>query len=114
MLFLSFDFLTPYGFYDEPEEASDLDEVDLYLQEKIRPVADVLAWWEANRERFPRLTCMAFDLLSIPAMSTECERTFSLTKLTVSTQRHSLDSDTIKMLQCLKNWARNGAFDWDL
>ncbi|TKA61786.1 hypothetical protein B0A49_09468, partial [Cryomyces minteri] len=42
---------------------------------------DSLAWWvsQANstRNSFPTLTKTAFDLFSMPAISAECERTFS-------------------------------------
>ncbi|KAH8656323.1 hypothetical protein BGZ61DRAFT_466827 [Ilyonectria robusta] len=45
-------------------------------------------------------------------MSSECERCFSLAKLQVSSQRHRQHHTTIRCCQCLKNWARLGAFDW--
>lgn len=98
-----------YGddFYDPPEAIHGLDEVAAYLGEPVRPVEEPLQWWLSNQERFPRLSKMAFDMLSIPAMSTECERTFSLAKLAVGMQRHSIQEDTISKLQCLKNWLRN-------
>jgi len=53
---------------------------------------------------------MAFDLLSVPAMSAECERVFSQAKLTVSHQRNRLLGDTIEAIQCMKNWLGNKAF----
>jgi hypothetical protein len=100
-----------YGddFYDPPEAIHSLDEVAAYLGEPVRPVKEPLQWWLSNQERFPRLSKMAFDMLSIPPMSTECERTFSLAKLAVGMQRHSTQEDTISKLQCLKNWLRNRA-----
>ncbi|KAM5528921.1 transposase-like protein [Fusarium oxysporum f. sp. phaseoli] len=42
-------------------------------------------------------------------MSTDCERTFSLAKLTVSSQRHSLLGSSIESIQLLKNWIRGGS-----
>ncbi|KAK4096265.1 hypothetical protein N658DRAFT_501785 [Parathielavia hyrcaniae] len=50
---------------------------------------------------------MAFDLLSNPPMSTECERTSSVAKLAVGMQKHFIQEDTISKVQCLKNWLRN-------
>jgi hypothetical protein len=52
---------------------------------------------------------LALDILAIPAMVTDCERSFSLAKLTLTSQRLSMTSETLEKLQCLKNWARHGA-----
>jgi hAT family C-terminal dimerisation region len=38
---------------------------------------DILMWWKGNESIYPSLSRMAFDILSIPAMSTEAERIFS-------------------------------------
>ena len=43
-------------------------------------------------------------------MSSEPERVFSGAKHTLSDQRHSLKSDTIEILECLKSWFRAGIF----
>ncbi|KAM5527161.1 transposase-like protein [Fusarium oxysporum f. sp. phaseoli] len=42
-------------------------------------------------------------------MATDCERSFSLAKLTLETQRLSMTTETLEKLQCLKNWVRHGA-----
>jgi hypothetical protein len=42
---------------------------------------------------------MAFDLLSIPAMSAECERVFSQTKLLITDQRNRLSDDSIEAVK---------------
>ncbi|OAQ58411.1 ribonuclease H-like protein [Purpureocillium lilacinum] len=34
-------------------------------------------WWKINRNRYPRLSLMAVDMLTIPSTSAESERTFS-------------------------------------
>ena len=43
-------------------------------------------------------------------MSAELERVFSGAKHTISDQRKSLKSETIKLLECLKSWFRLGIF----
>ena len=75
-------------------------------------IITVLAWWlePKQRARFPLLSRMAIDIYSIPAMSAEPERVFSGAKHTVSAQRHSLKSETIELLECLKSWFRLGIF----
>ena len=37
-----------------------------------------LTYWTAHKAKWPRLTRMALDIFSIPAMSDELERIFSL------------------------------------
>jgi hAT family C-terminal dimerisation region len=50
--------------------------------------------WLANSGS-TQLTSMAFDIMSIPAMSAETERVFSDAKLTISTNRNRLGEDII-------------------
>ena len=95
--------------YDPPEALHSLDEVAACIGEPVRLIEKPLQWWLGDQERFPGLSKMAFDLLTIPPMSTECERIFSLAKLAVGMQRHSTQDDTISKLQCLENWLRNQA-----
>jgi hypothetical protein len=96
-------------FYDKPEDLTQKDELTAYFSGSLLPVKDPLEWWRRHQDSLPRLAKMAFDILSIPATSCECERTFSHCKLAVSTQRHSLKDSTIEKLICLKFWLENGA-----
>jgi len=45
--------------------------------ELAQPWEDPREWWLAQERRFPVLTKLAFDVLSILAMSSEPERVFS-------------------------------------
>jgi hAT family C-terminal dimerisation region len=47
---------------------------------------------------------MAFNILLIPAMSSETERVFSSTKLTILLTRNQLGDDIIKATECLNRW----------
>lgn len=78
---------TLYGYLGEDtdeEEASTLDEYEEYIQEKRLPIPQdcndtvtlLLDYWKDHAKRWPNLTRLAFDALSIPAMSAECERCF--------------------------------------
>ncbi|KAF3763560.1 hypothetical protein M406DRAFT_261834, partial [Cryphonectria parasitica EP155] len=62
----------------------------------------------AHRAQFPTLSQIAFDILSIPATSAECERVFSQGRLTMSSQRVRMKASTLEMLSWLKHWWRNG------
>ncbi|KAJ0140832.1 Protein PNS1 [Fusarium oxysporum f. sp. albedinis] len=49
---------------------------------------------------------MAIDILSIPAMSADPERTFSGARRTISWDRMLLGASTIEKGECLKSWSR--------
>jgi hAT family C-terminal dimerisation region len=69
-----------------------------------------LMWWcqDQQRKRWPRLSYMAMDILSIPAMSDEPERVFSGARRTVSWERAQMEPKTLEMVECLKHWKRSG------
>jgi hypothetical protein len=61
--------------------------VDYNSEESYDPgKKGALAWWcqDTQRQRWPRLSLMAIDILSIPPMSDELERVFSGARRTVS------------------------------
>lgn len=74
----------------------------------LPPNTTALEWWlrEEQRRDDPRLSQMAIDILSIPAMSAEPERIFSGSRRTITWTRASLSGDRIEMLECLKSWIR--------
>ena len=82
------------------------DELAAYMRqgpirrENLNPIL----WWKDHQEEYPRLSKFALDILAIPAMSADPERTFSVTKLTVSSQRHGLSPEMLEEIQCLRNW----------
>jgi hypothetical protein len=51
---------------------------------------------------------MAYDHLSIPAMSSEYERVFSDTKLTISPNHNRLEEDIIEATEYKIQWIRAG------
>jgi hypothetical protein len=68
-----------------------------------------LRWWhERGKELYPILAGLAFTLLSMPAMSSECERSFSRAGKMVTTDRYSLKADIIEADQLLKSWLVSG------
>jgi len=64
-----------------------------------------LAWWyqDTQRQRWPRLSLMAIDILSIPPMSDEPERVFSGARRTVSWDRGQMEPETMERRECLKH-----------
>ncbi|KAJ0126493.1 hypothetical protein HZ326_30403 [Fusarium oxysporum f. sp. albedinis] len=92
----------------QPKLSATGSELERYYRLEPEQVDDPIRWWIDHSNAFPRLSRFALDVLAIPAMSTDCERAFSLAKLTVSSQRHSLLGSSIELIQLLKNWVRGG------
>ncbi|KJZ68549.1 hypothetical protein HIM_12056 [Hirsutella minnesotensis 3608] len=84
----------------------DDDEYEVYCREPVMMISDPLKWWlePAQRRRFPNLSLMAIDILSIAPMSTETERLFSKSKATMTDQRGSMGIETVNLLECLRSW----------
>ena len=57
--------------------------------------------------RYPRLSLMAFDILSVPAMSDEPERVFSGARRTITWDKAQMEPNTIEMRECLKHWKKS-------
>ncbi|KAK7928779.1 restless-like transposase [Apiospora marii] len=77
-----------------------LDEYDIWMaaiDEDDQYVEDAIAYWHSQRRRYPRLSQMALDLVTIQAMSAECERLFSAAGNLLDHSRSSLD---IKLVGC--------------
>ena len=70
-------------------------------------VDNPIQYWLLRRRQYPRLARMAIDLFSIPAMSSEPERIFSLTGQMVRAQRSRLKADVIGAAQCISSWEKN-------
>lgn len=107
------------------------DELDVYYYEpelqkdgtlkQVRRsfLNNPLDWWRQRGEaQYPTLANMAYDLFSIPSMSSECERVFSMSKKMITYERYNLKTDIIEADQCLKSWLLqqlvDGAATWQL
>ncbi len=53
---------------------------------------------------YPNLAQMAFDLCAIPAMSSECKRSFSKASYTLSARRSTLGNDIVEAGEVLRSW----------
>jgi hypothetical protein len=88
------------------------DEYEDYNSQESYDVGKqgALAWWsqDAQRERWPRLSLMAINILSIPPMSDEPERVFSGARRTVSWDRGQMEAEIMEIRECLKHWKRTG------
>jgi hypothetical protein len=97
------------GKYTRPASQDEYEDYSNGDPHDIGPLS-ALEWWcqDHQRKRWPRLSSMALDILSIPAMSDEPERVFSGARRTVSWERARMGADTLEKVECLKHWERNG------
>lgn len=73
-----------------------------YIHDEPTGNVHVLNWWA---EFGPvELRQMAFDILSIPAMSAEVERVFSSAKRALTPDRSCLTVESLERYELLKNW----------
>ncbi|KJZ69653.1 hypothetical protein HIM_10948 [Hirsutella minnesotensis 3608] len=90
------------------------DELGAYMRQGPvrRESLNPILWWKDHQEEYPRLSKFALDVLAVPAMSVDPERTFSVTKLTLSSQRHyGLSPKATEEIQCLRDWLGRGAIN---
>ncbi|OBS15380.1 hypothetical protein FPOA_27103 [Fusarium poae] len=89
----------------------DLDEYEQWqrnIEDADASVTDPYEYWHIRRLKYPRLSRMALDLLTVPLMSAEYERLFSTTGYMVTKSRNRLDASTIGLYQTLRSWLRAG------
>jgi len=84
------------------------DELEEFLGSNTIEVDDPILWWYQHRMDYPQLSRMAFDIFSIPAMSTEVERVFSSSGITITPRRNRLKADIIEAVECQKSWEQTG------
>ncbi|WVZ78241.1 hypothetical protein U9M48_025984 [Paspalum notatum var. saurae] len=84
-------------------------ELESYLTKPPIPRCDnfdILAWWKSNALEYPTLSCMARDILVIPASSVPSESAFSMGRRIISDFRSRLAPKTVEALICLQDWIR--------
>lgn len=98
----------------QPSRASITDEYEHYIhQETVAEAAeDPLKWWlQPERQiKYPNLSKMAMDILSIPAMADEPERVFSGAKFTITQYRNRLGMAMFRAFERIKSWCKLKGF----
>lgn len=88
------------------------DELTLYLGSDLETDGDLVPfqYWlrPAVRAKYPSLSCMAIDILAIPAMSAEAERVFSSAGFILNSRRRRLKEETLEAMLCLSHWGNSG------
>lgn len=92
-------------------------ELDQYLDESLMPRSqdfDVLAWWKLNKLKYPTLSRMASDILSVPITTVGPDNVFDTVGRSIDQYRSSLRPVTLEALICAKDWLQNGAAEADM
>lgn len=87
-------------------------ELDQYLDESLLPRVhefDVLGWWKLNKMKYPTLSKMARDILSIPVSTVPSESVFDTIAKEMDQYRSSLRPETVEALICAKDWMQHGS-----
>ncbi|XP_051148474.1 zinc finger BED domain-containing protein DAYSLEEPER-like [Andrographis paniculata] len=85
-------------------------ELDLYLGESLLPRVhefDVIGWWKLNRIKYPTLSKMARDILSIPVCTVPPGAVFDTVRKEMDSYRCSLRPETVEALICAKDWLQS-------
>lgn len=87
-------------------------ELDQYLEEALLPRVhefDVLGWWKLNKMKYPTLSKMARDILSIPVSTVPSDSVFDTTAKEMDQYRSSLRPETVEAVICAKDWMQYGS-----
>lgn len=108
-LFVDGDEFSDYEFYisdftGNPQFKSELDE---YLEEPLLTRVeefDILSWWRVNGLKYPTLSRIASDILSLPVSTLSADSIFDMQIRKMDSYRSSLSSLTLEALICAKDW----------
>jgi len=80
-----------------------LDSTIVFTNEDLEKL-DVLEWWSQNASRYPIVSRIAKDLLTIPASTVASESAFSAGKRVITDRRSRLSDESVEASVCLKDW----------
>ncbi|XP_050379413.1 zinc finger BED domain-containing protein DAYSLEEPER-like [Argentina anserina] len=93
--------------YKSGQNSSLKTELNKYLDEvRLDNLVDldVLAWWKMERHRYPILSQMARDVLTILVSTVASESAFSIGGRVLDEYRSSLLPETVQALLCTRDW----------
>ena len=69
---------------------------------------NVVRYWIDLAPKYPNLSRLAIDILTIPASSCECERLFSELGDLLEPKRRKIGVKLLAALQLIRSWVRRG------
>lgn len=85
------------------------NELDRYLKEDKFPrnvPFDILQWWDMHSAKYPILSCIARDILTVQVSTVSSESAFSTRGRVISDYRSRPAPDTVEEVICLQNWLK--------
>ncbi|KAL9410842.1 hypothetical protein AB3S75_044589 [Citrus x aurantiifolia] len=82
-------------------------QLELYLSELRADRSshlDILSFWKDNQVRYPELSSMARDVLTIPISTVASESAFSVGGRVLDQFRSSLKPETVESIVCSRDW----------
>ena len=85
-------------------------DIDRYLSVETIPFEDneafdILEWWKKQQIKYPVLSIIARDVLTVPVSTVASEAAFSAGGRVVSKKRCNLSPQAIEAVVCLKDWS---------
>ncbi|XP_071724321.1 zinc finger BED domain-containing protein DAYSLEEPER-like [Rutidosis leptorrhynchoides] len=100
--------LTDFDMYImETTSQQSKSELDQYLEESLLPRIhefDVVGWWKLNKVKYPTLSKMARDILTVPVSTVVGEMVFEKGRKEMDRYRCSLRPETVEAIVCAKDW----------
>ena len=100
---------------DDSSDDEDIDEFQRWkklepkwTREQFTQGCDPIRYWIELQPKYPNLARLAFDVLTIPASSCECERLFSELGDLLEPKRRKIGAQLLATLQCIRAWTRAG------
>jgi hypothetical protein len=84
------------------------DEFDRWKRNELRTekgtehANNPIKYWVTLRDRYPSLSQLALNVLSIPASSCECERMFSELSNLLEPRRRAIQPQLLAAIQCVR------------
>lgn len=97
-----------------PAAAVEVDEYQRWKQCEPRAekgsddAENPIKYWLNLRDRYPQLSQLALDVLSIPASSCDCERMFSELGDLLEPRRRGISPKLLAAIQCVRRWQKAG------
>nr|GEU75749.1 zinc finger BED domain-containing protein DAYSLEEPER-like [Tanacetum cinerariifolium] len=82
-------------------------ELDQYLKESLLPRShefDVMRWWKLNEPKYPTLSKMARDILTLPVSTVDPESVFETGVKKMDRYMCTLKPQMVEALYCAKDW----------
>lgn len=102
---------------NKDEEQDNKSDLCKYLGDALVKEADpfdILNWWKTNSSKYPVLSKMARNVLSVPVSTVASESSFSTGGRVLDSYRSSLRPKTVEALVCAQNWLRSRESMFDL